>query len=77
MVKNKCNGKKTKHIGLRYNLIRELYEKLVIKMKHLITDDMPSDMLTKPLAPAPFIHLRQKILGMLVVILRNSNLPSY
>ena len=72
MIENKCNGKKTKHIGVRYNLIRELHEKLVLVMKHLITVDMPSDMLTKPLAPAPFIHLRKKILGMLALLIRNS-----
>ena len=72
MIENKCNGKKTKHIGVRYNLIRELHEKLVLVMKHLITVDMPSDMLTKPLAPSPFIHLRKKILGMLALIIKNS-----
>jgi len=72
MIENKCNGKKTKHIGVRYNLIRELHEKLVLTMKHLITVDMPSDMLTKPLAPSPFIHLRKKILGMLALIIKNS-----
>jgi len=70
MIKNKSNGKKTKHIEVRYNLIREQVEKLVIKMQHLSSKDMTSDMLTKPLAPGPFIHLRKKILGMLARLLK-------
>jgi len=39
MIKNKSNGKKTKHIEVRYNLIREQVEKLVIKMQHLSSKD--------------------------------------
>lgn len=64
MIKNKCNGKRTKHIEVRYNLIREQVQKLVIEMRHLPTKEMTSDMLSKALAPGPFIHLRNKILGM-------------
>jgi len=74
MIKNKSNGKKTKHIEVRYNLIREQVEKMVIKMQHLSTKEMTSDMLTKPLAPGPFIHLRKKILGMFIQILRQVHL---
>jgi len=64
MIKNKCNGKRTKHIEVRYNLIREQVQKLIIQMRHLSTKEMTSDMLTKPLAPSPFTYLRRKILGM-------------
>jgi len=74
MIKNISNGKKTKHIEVRYNLIRELVEKMVIKMQHLSTKDMTSDMLTKPLAPGPFVHLRKKILRMLARIIRRVHL---
>jgi len=63
MIKNKCNGKRTKHIEVWYNLIREQVEKLIIKMCHMPTKDMTSDMLSKPLAPGPFTHLRKNILG--------------
>jgi len=70
MIKNRSNGKKTKHIEVRYNLIREQVEKMVIKMQHLSTKDMTSDMLTKPLAPGPFVHLRKKILGMFIRVIR-------
>jgi len=63
MIKNKCNGKRTKHIDVRYNLIRELCEQMVIAMTYLASSEMTSDTLTKSLSPAPFIHLRKKIMG--------------
>ena len=63
MINNKCNGKRTKHIDVRYNMIRELCAKMVIIMTYLASKDMTSDTLTKALAPAPFIHLRRKIMG--------------
>ena len=67
MIKNKCNGKRTKHIDVRYNLIRELCEQMVIAMTYLASGDMTSDTLTKSLSPAPFIHLRKKIMGKLAL----------
>ena len=67
MIKNKCNGKRTKHIDVRYNLIRELCEKMVIVMTYLASGDMTSDTLTKSLSPAPFNHLRKKIMGNLTL----------
>jgi len=63
MIKNKCNGKRTKHIDVRYNMIRELCAKMIIIMTYLASKEMTSDTLTKALAPAPFIHLRKKIMG--------------
>ena len=63
MIKNKCNGKRTKHIDVRYNLIRELCEQMVIAMTYLASGEMTSDTLTKSLSPAPFNHLRKKIMG--------------
>ena len=68
MIKNKSNGKRTKHLEVRFNMIRELVEKMVIVVKHLTSKDMTSDILTKSLAPAAFIHLRKKILGLHVKI---------
>ncbi len=72
MIHNKTNGKRTKHIEVRYNLVREQYEKKVIKMVHCPTADMTSDMLTKSLSPAPFVHLRRNMLGMLVRLKRTN-----
>ena len=54
---------KTKHIDIRYNLVREQVQKNNLAMIHLSTKDMTSDMLTKALSPTPFLHLRRKSLG--------------
>ena len=67
MIKNDCNGQKTKHIEIRFNMIRELVQQLEIAMAHCPTADMTSDMLTKPLDPKPFIHLQRKLLDMMVL----------
>ena len=67
MIRNDCNGQKTKHIAIRFNMIRELVQQLEIAMEHLPTADMTSDILTKALDPKPFIHLRRKLLGMMVL----------
>ena len=52
-----------KHIDIRYNLTREQVKNKVITMEHLQTKDMTSDLLTKPLAGTPFLHLRPLLLG--------------
>ena len=67
MIQNDCNGQKTKHIAIRFNLIRELVQQLEIAMKHQPTQEMISDILTKPLDPKPFMYLRKKLLGMMVL----------
>jgi hypothetical protein len=64
MIKNKSNGSKTKHIEVRFNLVREQRNKHTLEVVHLPTEHMTSDMLTKPLSPAPFISLRKYMLGM-------------
>ena len=67
MIKNKSNGKKTKHIEVRYNLIREQVDKKIIAIKWIETNNMTSDILTKPLPPAAFTHNRPSLLGMNVL----------
>ena len=64
IINNDCNTQKTKHIDIRYNLVREQVQKKNLAMIHLSTKDMTSDMLTKALSPTPFLHLRRKLLGM-------------
>ena len=67
MIHNHTNGNRTKHIEVRYNLIREQVSNRVIAVHHLSTADMTSDILTKSLSPTPFQHLRSLILGMLLL----------
>mmetsp|Transcript_9724 Transcript_9724/g.9805 ORF Transcript_9724/g.9805 Transcript_9724/m.9805 type:complete len:420 (+) Transcript_9724:643-1902(+) len=63
MLNNDCHGSKTKHIDIRYNLIREQVQKGTIQLVYCPTEDMISDILTKPLAPKPFLRLKPKLLG--------------
>ena len=64
IINNDCNSQKTKHVDIRYNVVREQVQKRKITMEHLPTKDMTSDMLTKALSPTPYLHLRRKLLGM-------------
>ena len=64
LIVNKGNSQRTKHIELRYNFVREQVVADIIKMTHLSGVDMTSDILTKPLGPTAFLHLRPKLLGM-------------
>ena len=58
MVKN------TKHVDIKYNLVREQVQLNHIKMEPLSTKEMTSDILIKALASTPFLYLRKKLLGM-------------
>ena len=49
MIPNDCNGQKTKHIAIQFNLIREQVQNLEIQLQHLSTTEMTSDILTKAL----------------------------
>ena len=55
MINKNCNGKKTKHIDIGFNLIREQAKLLKIALQHLPnTQNMISDNLTEPLDPKPW-----------------------
>ena len=57
------NNNRSKHIHLRYNMIKELVANNLISVVHLPGVDMTSDILTKALGPTIFNHLRPKLLG--------------
>ena len=40
MTQNDYNGQKSKHIAIRFNMIRELLKQLKIAMEYLATGDM-------------------------------------
>ena len=44
-------------------ILQEQVKNKVITMEHLQTKDMTSDILTKPLAGTPVLHLRPLLLG--------------
>ena len=57
MINNDSNSNKTKHIEIRFNLIREQVLKINIELQYLSTKERTSDILTKALDTKSFIHL--------------------
>ena len=66
MINNDSNGEKPKQNEIFFNLIREQVQKQIMQLQHIIATEMISDILSKPLEPKPFLHLRTKLLGMLI-----------
>ena len=67
MINNDNTSNKTKHIDIRFNLIREQLLKMIIELQHSANKERTSNILTKTLNPKPFTHLRTKLLGKLGV----------
>nr|GEW98616.1 hypothetical protein [Tanacetum cinerariifolium] len=64
IVKNPVYHSKTKHIKIRHHFIRDCYEKKLINVDHIHTDDNVADLLTKPFDVGRFQYLVVSI-GML------------
>jgi len=63
IIAKKTHAGKTRHIDLRYHIIREVIKFGHIRCKYLITTNMIADIGTKALAYGPFTKLRDYILG--------------
>ena len=57
---------RTKHMDVRYHLIRDLIKTQVIKLKYMPTESMIADILTKPVDKKTFRKLQVQLLGNLV-----------
>ncbi|GJX53079.1 putative ribonuclease H-like domain-containing protein [Tanacetum coccineum] len=57
IVKNPVYHSKTKHIEIRHHFIRDCYEKKLINVDHINTDDNVVDLLTKPFDVGRFQYL--------------------
>nr|GEU88768.1 putative ribonuclease H-like domain-containing protein [Tanacetum cinerariifolium] len=55
VIKNPVNHSKTKHIEIRHHFIRESYEKRLIEMVKIHTDNNVADLLTKAFDVSRFI----------------------
>ncbi len=64
MINNPAHSKRTRHLEIRFNMIREHISNGNITMQYLITENTISDKLTKALAKKPFTNIRPLILGM-------------
>jgi hypothetical protein len=64
LLKHNGNSGRTKHIALRYNMIRETIRDHNIKIIYTPTTDMTADILTKPLGLNLFTTHQHKLLGM-------------
>ena len=57
------NHKRVKHYLRRINFLIELIKTNVIQFTHVTSENNIADILTKPLGPQQFIHLRDILLG--------------
>lgn len=61
LVKNPEFHQRTKHIDVRYHFVRDLYEKGIIDVKYVKSEDQYADILTKPLVKQKFELLRSAL----------------
>ena len=65
VVNSHNSTKHTRHVDIKYNLVRDMVKQNILKFRYVPTDEMIADMLTKALGPTKFKYLRSKLLGML------------
>lgn len=53
----------SRHIFVRHHYIRDLVQQRLIHIEYLQTSEMTADLLTKPLLPGLFRHLRSKLMN--------------
>ena len=59
--KNPCLHSRSKHIDIRYHFLRDQYEKGVVDLIHVESEDQLADILTKPLDERTFTRLRGEL----------------
>ena len=70
MAKNPMFHRRTKHIDVKYNKVRELVENQSVKFEWVESNENLADMLTKPLGPQNHFCLLEKIKGLVAKIKR-------
>ena len=61
VAKNPEHHGRMKHLDLRFYWLRDVVEKGLICVQHLSTDDMPADVLTKPLVQVTLARMRDML----------------
>ena len=64
IVKSHGASGRTRHFERWITYVRDLFQRGIIKVKHLSTHDMPADIFTKPLPYLVFTKFRFILLGM-------------
>jgi hypothetical protein len=59
----KVSNKRSKHFGLEFDCLREYVSLGEMKIVYRETNDLPADMLTKPLPGPKFVQYRNEIMG--------------
>ena len=59
--KNLVQHSRTKHIEIRYHIIRDLVERIVVALENIFTNRQNADIFTKPLDRSKFESLHQVI----------------
>ena len=60
LTQNPENHRRTKHIGMRFHLIRDLVEKNIVEVEYVNTNEQIADFLTKPLSRTKLEYFREK-----------------
>jgi hypothetical protein len=66
IVQNGNDKGRTKHMDVRYHLLRDLVKDKIINIAYMPTESMTADILTKPLDPKLFLQHQESLLGHLV-----------
>uniref|UniRef100_A0A5S6QJX2 Reverse transcriptase Ty1/copia-type domain-containing protein n=1 Tax=Trichuris muris TaxID=70415 RepID=A0A5S6QJX2_TRIMR len=61
MAQSERHTRRTKHIDIRYHQLRELQESGIIALTYCPSNEMPADMLTKPLTKDKFVNCLQHL----------------
>ena len=52
---------RSKHIEMRYHLIRDLVQRGALKLQYIRIDEQIADILTKPLTTSKFVYFHDKL----------------
>lgn len=61
LIKNGVNGKRSKHMDIRFHFIKEKVERNKVEIKYISTDRQIADILTKPLQKIKFNFHKQNL----------------
>jgi hypothetical protein len=61
MTENHVFHDRSKHIEIRYHYIRDMVQRVALKLQYISTDEQVANMLTKPLSRVKFEYFRNKL----------------